>query len=395
MMKIPREEHPRPQMQRDTWETLNGSWEFAFDFSKSGIDREFWKNGEYPEKIMVPFCPESRLSGIGFTDFIPAVWYRRTFQIAKEKIRGRVLLHFGAVDHLCRVWINEKEAGIHQGGYSSFCMDITELVTEGENVLAVYAEDDSRNGNYGRGKQSRHYKSHGCFYTRTTGIWQSVWLEFVPEAYISGLKIETDAFQKRVFATLELMDGEGAELQCQIFDGEKVIQEQSVRTEGKAVTLAFLLPDAQLWTPENPHLYDMKLFLKKNGQTDELYSYFGIRTVEWKNHAFYLNGKPVFQRLILDQGFYPEGIYTAPTDQDLIHDIELSKELGFNGARLHEKVFEERFLYHADRLGYLVWGEYGNWGLDASLPESLGIFLPESIPPLSAGALSMKLLMNR
>lgn len=113
---------------------------------------------------------------------------------------------------------------------------------------------------------------------------------------------------------------------------------------------------------------------EKNGQTDELYSYFGIRTVEWKNHAFYLNGKPVFQRLILDQGFYPEGIYTAPTDQDLIHDIELSKELGFNGARLHEKVFEERFLYHADRLGYLVWGEYGNWGLDASLPESLGIF---------------------
>ena len=199
----------------------------------------------------------------------------------------------------------------------------------------------------------------------------------MPEAYISGLKIETDAFQKRVFATLELMDGEGAELQCQIFDGEKVIQEQSVRTEGKAVTLAFFLPDAQLWTPENPHLYDMKLFLKKNGQTDELYSYFGIRTVEWKNHAFYLNGKPVFQRLILDQGFYPEGIYTAPTDQDLIHDIELSKELGFNGARLHEKVFEERFLYHADRLGYLVWGEYGNWGLDASLPESLGIFLPE------------------
>ena len=189
MMKIPRKEHPRPQMQRDTWETLNGSWEFAFDFSKSGIDREFWKNGEYPEKIMVPFCPESRLSGIGFTDFIPAVWYRRTFQIAKEKIRGRVLLHFGAVDHLCRVWINEKEAGIHQGGYSSFCMDITELVTEGENVLVVYAEDDSRNGNYGRGKQSRHYKSHGCFYTRTTGIWQSVWLEFVPEAYISGLKI--------------------------------------------------------------------------------------------------------------------------------------------------------------------------------------------------------------
>ncbi len=377
MMKIPRKEHPRPQMQRDTWETLNGSWEFAFDFSKSGIDREFWKNGEYPEKIMVPFCPESRLSGIGFTDFIPAVWYRRTFQIAKEKIRGRVLLHFGAVDHLCRVWINEKEAGIHQGGYSSFCMDITELVTEGENVLVVYAEDDSRNGNYGRGKQSRHYKSHGCFYTRTTGIWQSVWLEFVPEAYISGLKIETDAFQKRVFATLELMDGEGAELQCQIFDGEKVIQEQSVRTKGKAVTLAFFLPDAQLWTPENPHLYDMKLFLKKNGQTDELYSYFGIRTVEWKNHAFYLNGKPVFQRLILDQGFYPEGIYTAPTDQDLIHDIELSKELGFNGARLHEKVFEERFLYHADRLGYLVWGEYGNWGLDASLPESLGIFLPE------------------
>ena len=159
-------------------------------------------------------------------------------------------------------------------------MDITELVTEGENVLVVYAEDDSRNGNYGRGKQSRHYKSHGCFYTRTTGIWQSVWLEFVPEAYISGLKIETDAFQKRVFATLELMDGEGAELQCQIFDGEKVIQEQSVRTEGKAVTLAFFLPDAQLWTPENPHLYDMKLFLKKNGQTDELYSYFGIRTVE-------------------------------------------------------------------------------------------------------------------
>ena len=374
--EIPRMEHPRPQLERESWETLNGLWEFDFDFSQSGIDRRKWDDLSYPHEILVPFCPESRLSGITYTDFIPAAWYRRSFSLSADKMKGKVLLHFGAVDYECHIWINGKKAGEHKGGYTSFTLDISPFVTEGENTIAVYAVDNMRNGRQASGKQSDRYESHGCFYTRTTGIWQSVWVEYVPCTYIRNLKINTDAFNGSVDITAELEDGDGAKLTVLVKKNGICEKKETVFAANQRAKCSIKMDNPKLWSPDSPELYDLEMILEKGDEKDNVKSYFGIRTIEWKNHKIYLNGKPIFLRLILDQGFYPEGIYTAPEDGDFIRDIMLAKELGFNGARLHEKVFEERYLYYADRLGYMVWGEFANWGLDITTAQGLEIMLP-------------------
>ena len=333
--------------------------------------------GDYPLKITVPFCPESTLSGIAFTDFIPACWYRRTFYLRQEEHTGRILLHFGAVDCTAYVYVNGKEAGQHRGGYTSFSLDITELAVIGENVLCVYAEDDVRSGLQTSGKQSADFSSHGCFYTRTTGIWQTVWLEFVPNAYIRSLRLLPDALNGMVQVEAELENAHDALLALKVQLAGQTVVEKTVRCASHTACCTLEIPDPQIWSPESPVLYQLELRLQGRQETDEVRSYFGLRTVEWHDRKFYLNGKPLFMRLILDQGFYPDGIYTAPTDEALIHDIELAKSLGFNGARMHEKVFEERWLYHADRLGYLAWGEFGSWGLNVTTARGLELFLPE------------------
>lgn len=373
---IPRPEYPRPQLRRENWLCLNGLWDFAFDFSRSGIEKGFVDGGVYPHKILVPFCPESSLSGVGCTDFIPAVWYRRSFTLTASQCSGRVLLHFGAVDHDCQVWVNGRPAGRHIGGYTSFTFDITALARIGQNTVTVYAEDDVRSPWQPSGKQSEQYASYGCYYTRTTGIWQTVWLEFTPHAYIAGLRITPDAHNASVTLEAMLVDGAGANLSVTLLEEGRPVWTGRVRCTETCARCTAQLSDPRLWSPDSPFLYDVTLQLEQNGAVDTVRSYFGLRTVEWHDHAFYLNGRPLFQRLVLDQGFYPDGIYTAPTDQALIQDIQLAQALGFNGARLHQKVFEERYLYHADRLGYLVWGEYGSWGLDVSHPRALEIFLP-------------------
>lgn len=333
--------------------------------------------GDYPLKITVPFCPESTLSGIAFTDFIPACWYRRTFYLRQEEHTGRILLHFGAVDCTAYVYVNGKEAGQHRGGYTSFSLDITELAVIGENVLCVYAEDDVRSGLQTSGKQSADFSSHGCFYTRTTGIWQTVWLEFVPNAYIRSLRLLPDALNGMVQVEAELENAHDALLALKVQLAGQTVVEKTVRCASHTACCTLEIPDPQIWSPESPVLYQLELRLQGRQETDEVRSYFGLRTVEWHDRKFYLNGKPLFMRLILDQGFYPDGIYTASTDEALIHDIELAKSLGFNGARMHEKVFEERWLYHADRLGYLAWGEFGSWGLNVTTARGLELFLPE------------------
>lgn len=177
MNTMPRPEHPQPQMERENWVNLNGEWDFAFDFGNSGIDRKFYERTALDQKIIVPFCPESDLSGIGYKDFMSAVWYQKTVTLTEEQLAGRVLLHFGAVDYECHVWVNGKKAGEHKGGYTSFCFDITELAAEGDNNLIVYAKDDVRSGDQPKGKQSGLFYSHACDYTRTTGIWQTVWID--------------------------------------------------------------------------------------------------------------------------------------------------------------------------------------------------------------------------
>lgn len=369
-MTIPRSEHPDPQFQRKDWLNLNGEWDFEFDFGNSGLSAGVLEKDEWSRKINVPFCPESKLSGIEYTDFIAAVWYRKSVTVTEAQLEGRVLIHFGAVDYETYLYVNGEEAGYHKGGYTSFTFDITEFLTAGENVIAVNARDDVRDPLVPRGKQSELYNSHGCDYTRTTGIWQTVWLEFVPKAYVKSFKL----FPDTVNATLgvsAVVEGEGAFKAEAFYDGRLVGSFE--KTAAGFVSGDIKLSETHLWEVGCGRLYDLKITFGG----DEISSYFGLRDIRIDGYKVLINGKSVFQRLVLDQGFYADGIYTAPSDEALEKDIRLSLAVGFNGARLHQKVFEPRFLYHCDRLGYIVWGEFGNWGLDYSRDGALEAMLPQ------------------
>ena len=368
-MNIPRAEHPNPQWERKTWKNLNGPWEFEFDFGCSAVERRLWEKKRFDREILVPFCPESRLSGIGYTDFISGVAYRRNFELSQEELSGRVLLHFGAVDYEASVYVNGTLVGSHKGGYTSFCFDITKHVAPGPNTLFVAVKDDVRSGLQPKGKQAHLYASSGCDYTRTTGIWQTVWLEFVPERRIQSAKYYPDPANGKVTVT-GLVQGQGT-LQLTALWEDKPVGEAALSVEDGFFTAQLDLSETHLWEPGKGGLYTLLLSFGE----DRVKSYFGLRTAKFQGRKFLLNGKSLFQRFVLDQGFYPDGIYTAPTEEDLVKDIQLSFAAGFNGARLHEKVFEARFLYHCDRLGYLVWGEYPNWGLDHAHPLSTETYL--------------------
>ena len=371
MGSLPRPEHPQPQMERSAWRSLNGAWQFAFDFGRSGLDRHFERRDALDTTITVPFCPESVLSGVHYTDFIPAVWYARAFTLTPEELSGRVLLHFGAVDYEAHVFVNGEPAGTHRGGYTSFCFDITDLCRAGENRLSVYAEDDNRSGKQPHGKQCESFDSQGCDYTRTTGIWQTVWLEFVPETYIQSVQYYSNITEGTLLVQAKLC-GAGTFTVKASFEG-RPCGEASARAENGFAAVTLPLSELHLWDVGRGNLYDLTLTFGG----DSVKSYAGMREVRIEGRSVLLNGRPVFQRLVLDQGFYPDGIYTAPDDSALVRDIELSLAAGFNGARLHQKVFEPRFLYHCDRLGYLAWGEMANWGLDYSDPAALEAFLGE------------------
>lgn len=374
MNNIPRPEHPNPQFQRRDWMNLNGKWSFKIDKSKSGLAKKYYQpQTKFDRTINVPFCPESVLSGIEYKDFMDAVWYSREFTIPEKYSGLRTILHFGAVDYKATVYINGKEVGTHKGGYISFEFDITDYITDGKNVLTVYAEDDTRNPLQPRGKQSEEYYSHGCDYTRTTGIWQTVWLEFVPESRIKGIKIFPNVENCSVDIQAEVI-GSGKFEVLALYQ-ERIMGAATVVSDGGFVTAHLDLKEAYLWEVGEGRLYDLELRFNE----DKVDSYFGLRDVRLDGQKFLINGKSVFQRLVLDQGFYPDGIYTAPTEEAMIKDIQISLDVGFNGARLHEKIFEPRFLYHCDKMGYIVWGEYPNWGMDTSNPNILFSILPEWI----------------
>jgi len=370
-MNIPRPEHPTPICERARWENLNGEWDFAFDPSKSGRDRGLPKGSEgFDKKITVPFCMESDLSGIGMKDFMPAVWYSRKIEISATDLTGKVLLNIGACDWFCEVFVNGVSCGTHRGGYSSFRFDITKALTEGENTLVILAEDDTRNGIQASGKQCRQYASRGCYYTRTTGIWQTVWLEFVPNEYIKNFYVTAD-IENSIAVINGTTYGRGTVCATAYYEGKEV-GKTATKSDG-SFTLSLPLSELHLWEVGRGRLYDLSLSFCD----DNVKSYFGMRTVGFDGGKFLINGKSVFQRLVLDQGFYPDGIYTAPTEEALVNDIRISLDCGFNGARLHEKAFEPRFLYHADKMGYIVWGEYGNWGLDHSSPNVSDVLISE------------------
>lgn len=368
---IPRPEHPNPQWQRTTWTNLNGPWQFDFDMSASGIDRRWFADHDFTQTISVPFCPESTLSGIGFTDFIPCCWYRKTVTLLTEQLSGRVVLHFGAVDYHARVYVNGGEAGTHSGGYTSFALDITDKVHEGDNVIVVCASDNTRGLHQPTGKQSDQYASYSCLYTRTTGIWQTVWLEFIPTTHIDRARYHTNIHNSTI--TIETtLEGAATLHVAASFHGTPCGSAE-VAAQGGTISLTLPLSQTYLWEPGVGNLYDLTLTYGE----DRVHSYVGLREIRLDGYQFLINGVSVFQRLVLDQGFYPDGIYTAPTAAALEQDIVLSQKAGFNGARLHERVFEPLYLYYCDLHGYLAWGEMASWGFDISRESSYNIFIPE------------------
>ena len=364
---IPRNEYPRPQFAREEWLCLNGEWEFEIDAGDSGLGRGLLER-PLRDRIVVPFCPESALSGVGCVDFMPAVWYRRTVQIPEEWDGQRVLLHFQAIDYEATVWVNGTQVGRHRGGFTPFTCDLLGLAGPGETItIVVRARDDARVPQP-RGKQSQRYENYGCLYTRTTGIWQTVWLEPVPATALQRPRLTPDLAQG-IIRLEQPLDGnpEGMAVRARLSDARGPICCVEVPADTGAVPhLDLSIPEGRRrpWSPSDPHLYDVEMELLDATGTvvDRARSYAGLRSVGFRGKAFVLNGQVLFQRLVLDQGYYPDGILTAPDDESLVRDIVLAQEAGFNGARLHEKVFEERFLYHADRLGYLVWGEFADWG---------------------------------
>ena len=370
---IPRNEHPNPGFYRENYQILNGEWDFDFDFGNSGEEQKFQLNEhKLSKKIIVPFCPESELSGIGYKDFMPAVWYKKTVNITKEQLEGKAFIIFGAVDFHARVFVNGEFAGEHFGGYTSFRIDATDFLTEGENTIALYAQDDTRSHLQARGKQSELVYSHDCDYTRTTGIWQTVYMEFCPVNYIKNFRVYPNIDTATITISAEIV-GDG-DFSAKAYWDEKEVGAISTSTTGQTVTLTLPLSEKHLWEVGKGGLYSLELSFGG----DKVTSYFGLREVKLTpDKGITINGKAVFQRLILDQGFYPDGIYTAPSKEALKNDILLSMNAGFNGARLHQKIFEPLFLHYCDELGYIVWGEHGNWGADHSNFESLRYFLLE------------------
>ncbi len=367
---IPRNEHPNPQFQREHWMNLNGEWEFELDQSKSGWNKGYQRTDtHFNEKIIVPFCPESKLSGIEYKDFINACWYRKDVYLDENQLQNDVILHIGACDYFSSVSVNGREVGTHKGGYTPIQMDITAFLSPGNNFIVVYAEDDTRSPMQARGKQSENFYSLGCDYTRTTGIWQTVWLEFVPKSRVLSVKYFPD-IHGSVHLQAVLKGRE--RLTVKTFYRGKPMGEVSQEASGTA-DLHIDLAEIHLWEVGHGRLYDVEITFGE----DRIQSYFGLRSVRLEGMRFLMNEKSVFQRLVLDQGFYQDGIYTAPSEGDFIKDIQLSLDAGFNGARLHQKTFEPRFLYHCDRMGYIVWGEYGNWGVDISDFRFMANYIPE------------------
>ena len=358
-----------PLAVRAEWMNLNGTWEFAE--TDSATDEGYLTDKPYPDKIIVPFARESKLSGLARTGFVKNVWYRRTFELPKMWKSPRTLLHIGACDWETRVWLNGKLLGKHVGGSAPITFEITKQLVPGANTIIVHAYDDTRSGLQATGKQAHSEQSAGCHYTRTTGIWQTVWLEGVGSTYIKDFAIQPDPANSRVLIQAEV-DGssQGLTIKAVACAGDMAVGAAQCPADWRDGRLVLNLSDKRIWSVEDPFLYRLKLLLIRDGKiVDDVGSYFGLRDVSILGNAILMNYEPVFQRLVLDQGFYRDGVWTAPTDDALKQDIMLAQACGYNGARLHEKVFDPRYLYWADKLGYLVWGEYPNWGLNYTDPR--------------------------
>ena len=378
MCDMPLPEYPRPQMVREDWVNLNGMFDFAITGDIDWCD-------EYNDEIRVPFAVESCLSGIcKRVSAKDRLWYRKKITLPESFKGKRTLLHFGAVDWECKVYVNKKEVGSHIGGYCHFTLDITDALTDGENELVVRVYDPTDEGWQNRGKQAS--ESHGFWYTSTSGIWQTVWMEAVNENYVASYKVTPD-IDNAVISLKTAVVGEG-ELKIKIYDGEKVVAEKAISADDKIA-----IPDMKLWSPESPFLYDFVLELTKGGKVlDSIKGYFGMRKYsigEYEGYnRLFLNNEPYFQRGLLDQGYWSDGGLTPPTDEAMIYDIAKMKELGFNMLRKHIKVEPARWYYHCDKLGMLVWQDMVSGG------KALNLF-HAGILPVVHGVLNPLVYMSK
>lgn len=366
VQSIPRPEYPRPNLKRDIWMNLNGEWDFEFDDENVGEIEKWYKDKAFSRKIVVPFCFQSKLSGIHTNDFHDYVWYKRSFSIPEEFRNKRVLLNFGAVDYYAKVWVNGEMVGDHIGGSTPFSFDITSFLCEGSNTIVVRAEDSSTECRQPRGKQSWMKENFGCWYERTTGIWQTVWLEAVSQSYIEKVRLTPDLDNDELAVEAEIKGSvEGLRLNTRIsFKGLEVDLTEKKISRSRVSFVSNVRSDSMewkvaRWTPEHPNLYDIEFSLidDEGNCIDRVESYFGMRKVSCKGNKFLLNNVPYYQKLILDQGYFPDSLLTPPSEEAIKEDIRYTKEFGYNGARKHQKVEDPIYLYWCDKMGLLVWGE--------------------------------------
>ena len=364
---IPRPEHPRPDFMRDTFYNLNGCWAFAFDDENQGIAQK-WYHPQHPldKTILVPFCYQSKASGIGPTDEIHLVlWYQISFTVPAEMLGRRVLLRFGAVDYACTVYVNGQSVGGHKGGYTPFAVDITDYLLDGENDLRLRVEDYP-DCTQPRGKQYWKEGLMGCRYTPCSGIWQTVYLEAVGDVWAEYIHITPNIDNGTAVVELMLNTAPATPMQCAIcvsHEGE-ILRELTVGVQNRLnrVTVEMNSPQRYdgllLWWPHRPSLYDVTVTLMQAGETvDRVSTYFGMRKVEVRDGKVYLNNRMLYQRLILDQGYWPDTLLTPPSDEAIWTDLQWTLDFGYNGARKHQKIEDPRYYYWADRMGVLVWGE--------------------------------------
>jgi beta-galactosidase/beta-glucuronidase len=366
--RIPKR-YPRPQFVRQRWLSLNGLWEFEFDDGDQGL-RAGWSDGrELGRSINVPFPYQSELSGINDKSVHEVVWYAREFSVPAEWDGQDLLLHFGAVDYRTIVWVNGHEVGHNRGGHVPFWFNIQPYLRPGTNRLTLRVED-KQDAYQPRGKQSTSGLPHGIDYYCTTGIWQTAWLEPVPPVRIAELKLTPYVDDSAIeLITYLHAPATGWRVQAEIHDGEHLAASGEAFATHSAIRFVLQLREAKLWSPESPHLYGLKVRLYDRDKVlDEVDSYAGLRSVKISDARVLINNKPTFLAMALDQGYWPESYLAAPSDDALRQDVELTKELGFNAARKHQKIEDPRWLYWCDRLGLLVWGEMANaraWSLEA------------------------------
>ncbi|MBS3652319.1 glycoside hydrolase family 2 [Pseudaminobacter sp. 19-2017] len=371
------EDHPRPNLRRDRFISLDGRWEFAHDDEDRGLaERWFERTEPFPREIVVPFPPESKASGLDESGFHPVVWYRREIELDETDRQGRLMIHFGAVDYEASVWVNGRMAVHHKGGHTPFCADIAPLLVSGAtHVITVRAEDMPRDLQQPRGKQFWEEKPGYIWYHRTTGIWQPVWLEPLPLIFIEELRWtpDVDRFGVAMIARLNAAPQTGWSIRVRLC-GEspvEVLAEDLYLLCSREIRRDLLLDisDAAirrrrqlLWGPDHPNLIDatVELLDASGSVIDHVESYFGLRRIELRGGRFILNGIPTFLRLVLAQNYWPDSHLTAPSPDALRQEVELTKSLGFNGLRIHQKIEDPRFLYWCDRYGMLVWGEMAN-----------------------------------